>query len=111
MRGRIGDLGPGERFEDGDDGFQPSQCARFAASQRREPESSQPRLNIAQVVLAEGEVVEEVLDAAAGFGTGLGDGRAKFALHGEAGFAQFFQLGEKGVDLGCSGRHASVRHT
>ena len=56
----------GERFQNGDDSLKSGQRARFAASERREPESGQPGLQIAQIVLAQSEVVDEILHAATG---------------------------------------------
>jgi len=56
-------------------------------------------LQIAQVVLAQSEVIEEVSNAALRFRAGPGDGFFKFLFHGEAGFTKFLEFSEKAGHL------------
>jgi len=70
--------------------------ARFAATERRQPESGQPGLQIVQIMLAKGEVVKKILYAAAGLRASLNDGLVEFLLHLLARFEKFLESGEKG---------------
>ena len=89
-----------ERLQNGNDGLDPGQRARFAASQRREAESGQARLEVPQIVFSQSEIMEQVLNAAPRLGTSLGDGLGKFPFHGQAGQAKFLKLGKKAGDRG-----------
>lgn len=88
----------GEGFEDGYDRFQSGKSAGLAAPEGREAKSGETRLQIAKVVLAESEVIEEILNAAVGLFGGLGDGLSEFKFDG--GFAKFFEFREKAGDFG-----------
>jgi hypothetical protein len=88
-----------KRLQDGDDRLKLSHYTRFAASERREPERSKPGLQIAQITLAQSQVVDEILHAITRLRACLSDGGAEIALQSEAGFPKFLELGEKIVDF------------